>query len=352
MQIVTEQPASLYSGRRVRDVVLAILTCAALYFCWKLARPFLGALTWALALSIVAHPWHRRLERFLHPNVAAMTTVFLIMFVILAPGTLLIQRAIHEAADILAATDSGSARAVLDRVPLLGRGVDWLEQRFDLNQELSRSLGDAAKRASALVTGSIQAIVQFSIMLVILFFFLRDRKTLLGYLRELVPLSVSETEQLFTGVTKTVHATLYGNVVVKIVQGVLGGAMFWALGLPAPVVFGAAMALCATIPIFGTSLIWGPAAVYLLIQGSWIKAILLIAWGALVISLIDNVLYPIFVASELRIHTLGVLLAVLGGLISFGLAGVVLGPVILASTVALLRIWQARTSQERDRIAP
>ena len=347
MQIATEQPAGLYSGRRVRDAVLAILTFTALFLCWKLARPFLTALTWALALSIVAHPWHRRLERYLHPNIAALAAVILMTVVVLAPGTLLVQSAIHEAVGIVGATDSGNFRTVLDHVPLLGPALGWLEQRLDLNQELSRAAGEAAKQASAFVSGSIQVIAQFSIMLVVLFFFLRDRKKLLGYLRGLVPLSAPETEQLFTRVAKTVYATLYGNVIVKIVQGILGGAMFWALGLPAPVLFGAAMALFATIPIVGTSLVWGPAAIYLLMQGSWIKAILLIGWGALVISLIDNVLYPILVATELRIHTLGVLLAVLGGLISFGLAGVVLGPVILASTIALLGIWQARASQEQ-----
>jgi predicted PurR-regulated permease PerM len=154
---------------------------------------------------------------------------------------------------------------------------------------------------------------------------------------------------LFSRVSETIHATLYGNVVVKIVQGVLGGAMFWFLDLPAPILCGIAMALCAMLPLVGTSLIWGPAAIYLLIEGSWVKAIVLAVGGSVVVSLIDNFLYPILIASELRIHTLGILLSILGGLLAFGLAGIVLGPVILASTLALLEVWRLRAEGEPER---
>ena len=124
--------------------------------------------------------------------------------------------------------------------------------------------------------------------------------------------------------------------------------MFWILGLPAPLLFGILMSLLAMLPVVGTSLVWGPAALVLIYQGNWIKAIILVAWGGLVISLIDNFLYPFLVATELRFHTLGVLFAVFGGLVAFGLAGVVLGPVILASTVALLEVW---TQRKTDAIA-
>lgn len=104
------------------------------------------------------------------------------------------------------------------------------------------------------------------------------------------------------------------------------------------------MAFLALLPVVGTSLIWGPAAIWLFLQGSWIKAVVLLAWGGLVISLIDNLLYPILVAGEINFHTLGILLSVFGGLVAFGISGIVLGPVILASTLALLNLWQNRPS--------
>jgi predicted PurR-regulated permease PerM len=235
------------------------------------------------------------------------------------------------------------------RYPFFGKAVDWLAGRFDLNEELKHAAGSLASQASAVLGGSVRLVTGIVVMLVALFYFLRDYKSLLQYLRRLVPLSQAETDQLFRRVSDTIYATLYGNVVVKLVQGVLGGAMFWVLGLPAPVLCGLAMSLFAMFPVVGTSLIWGPAAIFLLIQGSWVKAIVLAVWGSLVVGLIDNFLYPILIANKLRLHTLGILLSILGGLIAFGVAGVVLGPVILASTVALLEVWRQRAEGDPER---
>lgn len=349
----SERIVGLYPGRRVRDATLLLLTGIALYLCWRLARPFLAGITWALALAVVAYPFHRRLECWLRPNPAALLSVLAIVVVILAPGFFLIETAFDEASAGLRAIgqnfSSVGLHSTAERYPFFAKTVDWLASRFDLNQELKRAAGALASQASAVLGGSVRLVTGIVIMLLTLFYFLRDHKRLLQYLRQLVPLSPRETDQLFQRVSDTIYATLYGSVVVKLVQGVLGGAMFWVLGLPAPVVCGAAMALCAMLPVVGTSLIWGPAAIFLLIQGSWVKAIVLTAWGALVISLIDNFLYPILVASQLRIHTLGIFLSILGGLIAFGLAGIVLGPMVLASTGALLEVWRHRAEDELKR---
>ena len=345
--------AGLYSGSHVRDATLLLLTGLVLYLCWLLARPFLAGITWALALAVVAYPLSHWFERWLRPNPAALFSVLAVVIVLLAPGAFLIQRAFEEAGSGLGTIGQNFSsvrfQETMQRYPYLAKVVDWLAARFDFNQELKRATGGLASQASAVLGGSVRLVTQIVIMLITLFYFLRDHKSLLRYLRRLVPLSQSETDQLFCRVSDTIYATLYGNVVVKLVQGVLGGAMFWVLGLPAPVLCGIAIALFGMLPIVGTSLIWGPAAIFLLIEGSWVKAIVLIVWGSLVVSLIDNFLYPILIASELRIHTLGVLLSILGGLIAFGIAGIVLGPVILASTVSLLEIWRHRAEGEPER---
>lgn len=348
-----EKIVRLYSGRYVRDATLLLLTGLALYLCWLLARPFLAGITWALALAVVAYPLNHWLERWLRANPAALFSVLAVVIVLLAPGAFLIQKALEEAGDGLGTIgqnfSSVRLQETVERYPSFARVFDWLAARFDLNQELKRAAGALASQASAVLGGSVRLVTQIVIMLVTLFYFLRDHKRLLQYVRRLLPLSEPETDQLFRRVSDTISATLYGNVIVKLVQGVLGGAMFWFLGLPAPVLCGMAIALFAMLPMVGTSIIWGPAAIFLLIQGSWVKAIVLAVWGSLVVSLIDNFLYPILIASELRIHTLGVLLSILGGLIAFGIAGIVLGPVILASTVALLEVWRHRAEGEPER---
>jgi predicted PurR-regulated permease PerM len=356
LPVAPERSVGLYSGRQVRDAALLLLTGIALYLCWLLARPFLAGITWALALAVVAYPLQYRFERWFRPNPAALLSLLMIVIVLLAPGTLLMQKALEEAGGSLGAIgrnfSSARIQETAERYPFFARVAGWLAGRFDVNQELARAAGTLASQASAVLGGSIRLVTEIVIMLVTLFYFLRDHKSLLQYLRRLVPLSQAETDQLFGRVSDTIYATLYGNLVVKLVQGVLGGAMFWVLDLPAPVLCGIAMALFAMLPVVGTSLVWGPAAIFLLIQGSWVKAIVLTVWGSLVVSLIDNFLYPILIASELRIHTLGVLLSILGGLIAFGIAGIVLGPVILASTVALLEIWRHRAQGDAEKGEP
>jgi predicted PurR-regulated permease PerM len=339
-----------YPGKQVRDAALLLLTGLALYLCWLLAQPFLTAIAWALALAVVAHPLHRRFEFFLHPNLAALFSVIVVALVLLTPGAFLLQKFFDEASGALRLIGQNLNPAVFsetaERYPFFATAFRWLQTRFDLNQEMKRAAGLLAGHTPAVLSGSVRFVTQAAIMLVTLFYFLRDRRSLLGFFFRLAPLSSSDSDQLVRRVSETISATLYGNLVVKLVQGVLGGLMFWILGLPVPLLFGILMALLAMLPVFGTSLVWGPAAVVLLSQGSWVKAIVLVLWGGLVVSLIDNFLYPMLVATELRLHTLGVLFSVFGGLIAFGIAGFVLGPVILASTGALLEIWRRKNETE------
>ncbi|MFL6449993.1 MAG: AI-2E family transporter [Bryobacteraceae bacterium] len=352
MQLRPERITGPYPGKQVRDIALLLLTVLALYLCWLLASPFLAAIVWALALAVVAYPLHRRCETFLPPNVAALVSVLAVTAVLLAPGAFLLQRFFDEAVAgvrlIRHNLDPAVFPTLAERNPYFATVLHWLQATFDLNQGMKRAAGFLASQAPTVISGSVQVITQSAMMLVTLFYFLRDHRRLLGFLLRIAPLSSTESEQLVNRVSETINATLYGNLAVKLVQGLLGGLMFWIVGLPAPLLFGILMSLLAMLPVVGTSLVWGPAALVLIYQGSWIKAIILVAWGGVVISLIDNLLYPFLVATELRFHTLGVLFAVFGGLVAFGLAGVVLGPVILASTVALLEVW---TQRKADAIA-
>ncbi len=348
METSPQQTPGLYSGKRTPDVLLLLLTGAAFSICWVLAYPFLPAITWAFALAVMAHPLQVWLESKFNSNLAASISLVAIVIILLTPGVFVIQKLLEESkglarlsADIL---NSAQIHEAAEKSPTLKNLLHWLEENFDLNKDLGAIVGTLAGQASALLGGSIRFVTQFALMLVTLFYFLRDRGALRNYVRLLLPLSPLETQELFDRVSATVHATLYGNLVVKMVQGLLGGGMFWALGLSAPFLAGLAMALFAMLPIVGTSLIWGPAVIALLMQGSYVKAIVLTLWGSLIISLLDNLLYPMLVGSELKLHTLGILFSVLGGLVIFGLAGIVVGPVILATTVALFDVWRLRTS--------
>jgi predicted PurR-regulated permease PerM len=159
-----------------------------------------------------------------------------------------------------------------------------------------------------------------------------------------VPLSEAESEEVFQRVVDTIYATIYGTLAVALAQGLLGGLMFWVLGLPSALLWGTVMTLLAIVPVLGAFIVWVPAALFLALVGSWGKAILLTVWGLGVVSLIDNLLYPILVGRRLRLHTLPVFIAIVGGILLLGSAGVILGPVILAVTLALVDIWRRRTA--------
>jgi predicted PurR-regulated permease PerM len=234
------------------------------------------------------------------------------------------------------------------RYPDLAKAVRWTQERLDIERELRVGAGALAARISVVLGGSVRFVIHFVIMLVMLFYFLRDRAKLVNLLRRLVPLSASETDELFRRLSETIHAMLYGSVAVKLLQGFAGGLMFWILGLPAPLLSGIVMATAALVPVVGTAVVWAPAAIVLLAQGSWIKALVLSLWGLLVVGLLDNFLYPVLVASELRLHTLGVFISMFGGALAFGISGVLIGPVILASTVALLEVWRLRSEHQSD----
>lgn len=335
-------------GRWTREhalvVVLVVLTALFLVLCALLAWPFVPALAWALALAIVAHPLHEWLARRIsNANLAAGIAVALVALLIVAPAAFVLHQLGQEAARAAEAMRSGQAvegaRAALDRRPELGLAREWIEKQLGAEASVSKAIGTT----QALVTRSIGAAIGMLVTFFFLFFLFRDRRQALGAVRALVPLAKHEADEVFARVADTIHATIYGTVVVAAVQGALGGLMFWWLGLPAPLLWGVIMALLAIVPVLGAFVVWVPAAIYLLLVGSWGKAIILAVWGAGIVGLIDNLLYPFLVGNRLRLHTAPVFVSIVGGLALLGASGFILGPVILAVTLALIDIWRRRT---------
>ena len=149
---------------------------------------------------------------------------------------------------------------------------------------------------------------------------------------------------VFSRVHDTIFATIYGTFAVSAVQGVLGGLMFWALGLSAPLLWGVVMALLAVVPVLGAFIVWVPAVAFLALEGSWGKALILLLWGVLVVGTIDNLLRPIMVGNRLKLHTVLAFISVVGGLIIIGASGLILGPIMLTITMVLLEIWTLRNT--------
>lgn len=343
-----EGEADWGSRRHVETLVLLTATALALYFCARLAAPFLPALVWALALAVLFAPLQRWLESKLrYPSLAASISVAAIgLIVVVLAGFVaqrLVQQAVQGAELVEAQAQSGAWRRNLEAEPRLATLIEAIDRRFDVEGVVTTFTDWLSGKAAAVVKGSVFQIAGFFLTLYLLFYFLRDRQAALEALRGLSPLTRAEMDHLFVVVGDTIHATIYGTLAVALVQGVLGGLMFWWLGLPAAWLWGLVMALLAVVPILGAFVVWIPAALFLALEGSWGKALILTLWGTVVVGTIDNLLQPMLVGRRLRLHTLLAFVAVVGGLMLFGAAGLILGPMILSITQVLLEVWSTRT---------
>lgn len=339
-----------------RGFVLGAIVVVILCLCWLMVWPFLPAFSWAFALAVAAHPVHAWLRQKLPGrHLPALLCLFLVAVVLLIPGAFLVQRLVDEASHgvvkLRQPQQFERLQALLDSHPGLAAAYNWAAARVDLGNEAGRLTAAVASWtsafASSLFTGSVRAITQLILMLFALFYFLRDGDLILHNLRKLIPLGEAQVDRVFERISETIHASLYGKVVVASIQGLLGGLMFWLLGLPAPVFWGFIMALLSIVPVLGSFVIWAPAALALALQGSWGKTITLLIWGVLVVHPIDNILFPALVGSTLQLNGLLIFVSVVGGMIAFGPAGIVLGPVTLAVAIALFDIWQSQSEAFR-----
>jgi predicted PurR-regulated permease PerM len=338
--------------------LLAIVTVLFGVVLWPLS----GAVSWAVFMAIVFSSLQERAVQACRGRRgwAAFGTLVVIIVSVLLPTALLITLITQESAAAFERFKSGDiqlsqyfqraidalpawVRTSLDRMDLGDLG---LVQR-KLVDALGRSSQALTSRAFSIGQNTLEFVVNLFVMLYLLFFLLRDGKTLAAQATRALPLKPQHTRRLLNEFVTVVRATVKGNVVVALVQGTLGGLAFWVLDINGALLWGALMALLSLLPAVGAALVWGPVALYLLATGSIWPAVGLAVWGVLVIGLIDNVLRPILVGKETRLPDYLVLIATLGGLAVFGLNGFVLGPVIAALFIASWDIFtQAR--QERS----
>lgn len=337
----------LESRAHIQLLVLIVAISLGIYLCYRLILPFLPALVWALTLAILFTPIHRWLESKLkRASLAAALSVLLVGLIVAVPATFLGQRLIVESArgaDIVRMkVETGEWRRAIEAQPRLAPLAGWIEQQVDLPGTVKSVTTWLTTTAGSLVKGSLIQVIGFCLTFYLLFYFLRDRPAALRSLRFLSPLSEAEMDRLFGRVEDTVYATVYGTLAVSVVQGLLGGLMFWWLGLSAPLLWGMVMAVLAVVPVLGAFVIWVPAACFLALEGSWGKALILTLWGGVVVGGIDNLLLPILVGNRLKLHTILAFLSVVGGLMVFGPSGLILGPVVLTITTVLLEFWRQR----------
>jgi len=341
-----QTPPAAVNGGRFRLLAFAALTVAFVALCVIVAVPFLPAITWGVALAIIAWPLHRWMSRHVaNPNLAAIASSVVVLVIILVPGTFVGYQLVREAGDAAERMHRQSVESTLRdsmaRTPGLRQVVAWMD-RMDIDVEREvRKVGQSYTRdISGLVQGSTTAFIQFAVAVFILYHLFRDRAALMHGLRGLLPLSRAESEQVFARAADSVHANLYATMITSLIDGVSGGLMFWLLGLPSPVLWGAVMFVLSILPVVGTALVWVPAAAYLAITSQWLAAVALVVWGIVEWIIVDNIIYVRLAGERMRMHDVPAMIAFLGGIAVFGISGMILGPAILAVTMALLELWR------------
>jgi predicted PurR-regulated permease PerM len=320
-------------------LILVFLVTAAFF---GLIKDFMLAVFWAIVLAILFHSTYRFIGIKLkgRKNIAAGLTLLSILLLVIIPLTFLAITLVNESIDVYQQIQDGDVNIQerIDRFQTQIPEVERYLERFGIETEKIReSIGEAVASATQNLAGKAIGItqnvfgfvIQFFLMLYILFFFLRDGRRLIHQLIWVLPLGDENERKLLNRFASVARATVKGSLIVALVQGTIGGLLFWAVGIPAAVLWGFFMTILSLLPV-GSGLVWGPAAIILFTQGQVGKAIAILIVGALVIGLVDNLLRPRLVGNDTKMPDYLILLSTLGGLAWFGLSGFVLGPIIAA----------------------
>ena len=329
-------------------IMLALVTAAFLF----LLRPFFAPLLWACIIAVLFHPAQVWLTRRWgeRPNVTALVTLLACVVLVVIPVLLLLASFLQQGLSIYEQIEAGelqpakyvdnirsafpAAQALLERF-----GIDMGTVRENATNAAVAASQFLARNALAVGQGTFGFVLKLGLMLYVAFFLLRDGRALVDKLVHAIPLGDERERMLFQKFAEVARATVKGNLVVAVVQGALGGLVFWILGLPAALLWAVVMTVLSLIPAVGAGIVWLPAAIYLYAVGEWVSATVLILYGILIIGLADNVLRPILVGRDTKLPDWLVLLSTLGGIAMVGISGFVIGPLIAVLFVAFWQIF-------------
>jgi predicted PurR-regulated permease PerM len=315
------------------------------YVCLSILRPFASVIAWSAVLAIICYPVHEWLVRktgrvALSAFITSVLTVLAFVIPLLAIGGIAVKECValgHSFEDAFLTQAQPLTRAATALAWITGRvGLDQATIAAWIQQHISEWAGSAGHYTVSIAAGLLDTVVSSVFVIFAMFLLLRDGRALVGAIPDLLPFERERSETLLRRIKDVVQASVYGVVVIAIMQGALCGAMFWVLGIPSAALWGMVTVFASVLPVVGAFAVWGPGTLYLAMTGHWPQAILLAIWGTFVVSGVDNVVRPRLVAGRVGLSELAMFFALLGGLSVFGALGVVLGPVAFATVAAIL----------------
>lgn len=329
----------------------------ACYACYILIAPYLGSIVLAFIVSLLFFPLHNRIENKLpnFPNLAATLSCILLVFIIIIPLTVVSVAILHQGISFFGnayewLTDGGAKEII--NIPLVQTSIEyidkWLPSESISPQDLVTKAASAVSSLSSNMIGISSRflgdvtgmLVNFLLMLFVLFFLLRDHDKIIQTLRHVSPLSRTQEDTLLAETEKVAKSAVMGSFLTALAQGMVGGFAMWLAGF-AGLFWGTMMAFTSFIPVVGTALIWLPASAYLLLIGQWQWAAFLAGWGVLVVGSVDNLLRPLLMQGNSGMNTLLIFFSLIGGLQVYGLMGIIYGPIIFSLTLVLYRMYES-----------
>jgi predicted PurR-regulated permease PerM len=348
------------------NAFLALLIAVSVAFVWILL-PFSGAVFWGAVMAIVFMPVYAwLLQRWKQRRtLAALATLSLVVLMVVLPLTLLTGMLVKEGTALYQRIQSGEtdfARYFEQVIAVLPSGLHDLLEHFGLTdlKELQARITEAVARGSQKIAtqvvsvgqNALDLVIGFFVMLYLAFFLLRDGAALSRRIRAAVPLAPDHRQQLAAKFITVIRATVKGNVLVAATQGALGGLAFWFFGIQGALLWAVLMGFLSLLPAIGAGLIWLPVALYFLVTGAIWQGVALIAYGVLVIGLVDNVLRPILVGKDTHMPDYLVLISTIGGMAVFGINGFVIGPVIAAMFMSVWDLFATAREEAQAHARP
>lgn len=341
-----------------RRLLLAILLVALGLLCLAVLWPFVTPIVWAAILAYASWPLYRRLRGLMH----RMQTVPALLMTLLLGGAVivpviwiltLVQRELNGAYQTLTrylAEGQHTLPTFLTNIPWLGAQLqEWMDRYqadpTEVTQELSAYTLSWARNIGGILSSVGRNLAQLTLTLLTLFFFLRDGVTIARQADHVIKRFFGRRIDRYLEIAgRMTRAVVYGLLITSLLQGVIAAIGYWIVGLSAPVLLGFLTGVLSVVPMVGTAIVWVPVGIWLLSSGHVAQGAVILVWGAVLVYPADNVLRPILISSAVRVPFLLVMFGALGGLQAFGLMGLFIGPVLLATGLAIWREWTERSS--------
>jgi predicted PurR-regulated permease PerM len=316
------------------------------YLVFRIIAPFLAPLVWAGVLVVIFFSLHRKLEKRWGKIRAAAASTAAVTLMLVVPMILVSGAFVRQGLQIAHSSQQDLANG---RFEWANKAWVSLQERFseesstDLNSIARDHAEEFARYLASELGVVLQHIARFAfdlvVMILAMFYLFRDGDEVLARIRRVLPFEAEHRERMIIEAQELIFATVLSSLATAAVHGVTGGVMFAIVGIRAPLFWGVMMALCSILPVVGSSVIWGPAAIWLFAQGYTTRGVILVATCVGIVAIVENILRPWLISGRAQLSGLVVFISVLGGIMVFGILGVVLGPIIIATSACVLDIY-------------